>query len=371
MSFLIWDQKYLDNEPANQPLPSEGIDTTLDLVREAYANLSLSVVTSALLDTVRVVDHLHASPIHQDNSSNLAQALHRLLLKFVDEEDPVRTGRQLTLLCLALFPHLNNKRVWGSLRNMAVKFNVSHALLSKDLLNIRQDLHLLWRGGKTAGAKNTYSSAQKKAYARKSHARFHQRSWEDRKAETLRLRDHVCGTHGTKEWEPGDLVAYCRQHGFFAKELGPDPRRPGKVREISKQFLGRCIMRAKVGTLLTRCLDGVKTSLYVFSPSTQPKPPEPNETRIEAARLVERLTKEHPSGRWQLRDLIEYCRKNGFFTQALAYLDLSPKGFENRAKVFFGRALSTTRALRLVRRQVNRRFSFFYEPCRPTSARAG
>lgn len=352
----------IDNMAAPAVDMAGEIDTTWDLVRESYARMGLTVTTATVTQTAAIVEQLNGGPVHGNNSTELATSLSNLLRQFVDRQDAVRTGRKLALLCLALFPELNNNKAWGSLRSLSVPFGVSHALLSKDMIGIREKFGQLWRGAKRSTTRATYAEAQRRAFRRGSHARFYQRPWEERVAELVRLKEKILSEKGAQEWAPDQLVSYCRKNGFFKKELtAPNGIKSGTIGNPQRQFLGRIIKKSGLGDVTRETRDGRTVMLYHFRPT--PSAAVTSEKLFqEARRLVEHLRKKHRDRRWLPRDLMAYARQAGFFKEQFDQLARDPARYDNRAMTFFSRQLSRTRAFRLVRRQVNCRFVFFYEP---------
>lgn len=359
----------IDNMAAPAVDMAGAIDTTRDLVAEAYADMGVTVTTAALAQTVAIVEKLNGGPVHGNNSSELALSLSNLLRQFVDRENPVRTGRKLALLCLALFPELNSPDRWGSLRAMSVPMGISHASLSKDMILIREKFGQLWRGAKRSTTRTVYAEAQRRAFRRGSHARFHQRPWAERLAELVRLKEKIFAESNRRFWTPQELAAYCRANGFFKKELTPPAGfRQKTITNVHRQFLGRIIKKSGLGDVTREQQDGRSFMVYRFGPPRTAYE-DPKKLFNEALRLITHLNKNHPTQRWIPRELLAYARQHGFFKQNFESLAEDPSRFEDRAMGFLARQLSKTRAFRLRRRQINRRYVFFYEWARRPKGR--
>lgn len=128
----MMDQEIIERIPANLPHPSMRIDSLTDLVREAYATITVS--TCGVTNTVLVIEYLMAKAPEHPAMQNMTDTLDHSVLAIV----------------------LN--RSTESMTSVAKRFNITKQAVSKKALDVADRLGIRFRAGKSESARKSYEA---------------------------------------------------------------------------------------------------------------------------------------------------------------------------------------------------------------------
>lgn len=128
----MMDQEIIERIPANISHPSMRIDSLTDLVREAYATITVS--TCGVTNTVLVIEYLMAKAPEHPAMQNMTDTLDHSVLAIV----------------------LN--RSTESMTSVAKRFNITKQAVSKKALDVADRLGIRFRAGKSESARKSYEA---------------------------------------------------------------------------------------------------------------------------------------------------------------------------------------------------------------------
>lgn len=128
----MMDQEIIERIPANISHPSMRIDSLTDLVREAYATITVS--TCGISNTVMVIEYLMAKAPEHPAMQNMTDTLDHSVLAIV----------------------LN--RSTESMTSVAKRFKITKQAVSKKALDVADRLGIRFRAGKSESARKSYEA---------------------------------------------------------------------------------------------------------------------------------------------------------------------------------------------------------------------
>ena len=158
------DQEIIEKIPSQNTHPAMRIDSLRDLVREAYATITVS--TCGVSNTVLVIEYLMAKAPEHPAMQNMTDTLDHSVLAIV----------------------LN--RSTESMTSVAKRFNITKQAVSKKALDVADRLGIRFRAGKSESARKSYE-----ARARRHHDK---RRRETPKFNTMALMKGVKCKHSNK-----------------------------------------------------------------------------------------------------------------------------------------------------------------------------
>ena len=126
------DQEIIEKIPAQNTHPAMRIDSLRDLVREAYATITVS--TCGVSNTVLVIEYLMAKAPEHPAMQNMTDTLDHSVLAIV----------------------LN--RSTESMTSVAKRFNITKQAVSKKVLDVSDRLGIRFRAGKSESARKSYEA---------------------------------------------------------------------------------------------------------------------------------------------------------------------------------------------------------------------